>query len=104
MEDQVNGNDSTAENSIARVVGMCVKMMDTARYEQDAAIPSDNDLARVATAAIKLYAARAEQTGKYPLFLTKETTATEVIVAVTEMMRSADLNAFDVNMWLRRRE
>ena len=104
MEDQVNCNDSITENSIARVVEMCVKMMDTARYEQNAAIPSDNDLARVATAAIKLYAARAEQTGKYPLFLTNDTTATEVIVAVTEMMRSADLNAFDVNMWLGRRD
>ena len=104
MEDQVDCNDSDYENSVGRVVGMCVKLMDSARYDQDVAIPSDDDLARIATAAIKLYAARAEQTGKYPCLLTKGTTATEVIVAVTEMMRFADLNAFDVNMWLGRRE
>jgi len=90
--------------SAAGVVNAFVTVMDEARHDQTTNSPSDEDLARAVTAAIKLYAARTEQTKQHPLPLTSEATATDTIIAITEMMRFADLNAFDVNMWLSRRQ
>jgi hypothetical protein len=67
-----------------------------------AAIPSD-ELARVMTAATKLYVARAEaeQTPAPPLSA-DTVTPTEVVVVVSEMMRAVNLNLFDLAMWYRR--
>jgi hypothetical protein len=87
----------------AQLVDAFVRLADAARLNRATDVPSDDELARVVTAAIKLYAARVEQTGQYPQLVENSATATETIVAVTEMMRFADLNAFDVNMWLSRR-
>lgn len=61
---------------------------------------SDEDVASVMTAAVRLYAARAEARDQYPAPLVAEkVTATDVAVAVSEMVRVADLNMFDLSMW-----
>jgi hypothetical protein len=65
-------------------------------------IPSE-DIARVLTAAVKLYAARAEaETMPPPPVSADRTTPTEIVVTVTEMMHAANLNLFDLSMWYRR--
>ena len=96
--------DPEHKPTTAQVVNTFVTVMDEARRDQTTNRPSDEDLARAVTAAIKLYAARTEQTKRYPLPLTSEATTTDAIIAITEMMRFTDLNAFDVNMWLSRRQ
>jgi hypothetical protein len=64
---------------------------------------SDAELARAMTAAVKLYAARAEDSCEYPPPLDKaEVNATEVATMVSEMIRVVDLNMFDLSMWHRR--
>jgi hypothetical protein len=64
---------------------------------------SDADLERVITAAVKLYVAKAEGTGIYPPPVTAErVTPTEVVTVVSEMIRAAGLNLFDLSMWFRR--
>jgi hypothetical protein len=64
---------------------------------------SDAELERVMTAAVKLYAARAEDRCEYPPPLDKAAVnATEVATAVSEMIRVVDLNMFDLSMWHRR--
>ena len=64
---------------------------------------SDADLERVMTAAVKLYVAKAEAAGTYPPPVTaKEVTPTEVVTVVSEMIRTAGLNLFDLSMWFRR--
>ena len=100
MTDPNQTNDAATPDP---VVDAFVQLADEARRTQTADAPSDDGLARAMTAAVKLYAARVEQTGAHPRSLEESTTATEVIVTVSEMMRFADLNAFDVNMWLSRR-
>jgi hypothetical protein len=61
---------------------------------------SDDDIAAVLTAAVRLYAARAEACNRYPPPLQREKiTATDVAVATSEMVRVADLNMFDLSMW-----
>jgi hypothetical protein len=64
---------------------------------------SDADLERVMTAAVKLYVAKAEDAGTYPPPVTAErVTPTEVVTVVSEMIRTAGLNLFDLSMWFRR--
>ena len=62
----------------------------------DHASISDSELEAVLTAAVKLYAARAELRQELPPPLTeKEVTPTEVVVVASEMIRVVDLNPFD---------
>jgi hypothetical protein len=64
---------------------------------------SDADLERVMTAAVKLYVAKAEATGAYPPpVAADQVTPTEVVTVVSEMIRAAGLNLFDLSMWFRR--
>jgi hypothetical protein len=64
---------------------------------------SDAALEAVLTAAVKLYAARAELRQELPPPLTEsEVTPTEVVVVASEMIRVVDLNPFDLSMWYRR--
>jgi hypothetical protein len=64
---------------------------------------SDGDLERVLTAAVKLYVAKAEEGGVYlPPVTAERVTPTEVVTIVSEMIRAAGLNLFDLAMWFRR--
>jgi hypothetical protein len=61
------------------------------------------DIERVLTAAIKLYAAKAEAEAMPPPPLSADRiTPTEVVVVISEMMRAVNLNLFDLSMWYRR--
>jgi hypothetical protein len=64
---------------------------------------SDVDLERVMTATVKLYVAKAEKAGAYPPPVAAgQVTPTEVVTVVSEMIRAAGLNLFDLSMWFRR--
>ena len=64
---------------------------------------SETDLQRVLTAAVKLYVARGEADGTFlPPVAPDKVTPTEVVLVVSEMLRAADLNLFDLAMWYRR--
>ncbi len=64
---------------------------------------SDADLEGIMTATVKLYVAKAEQSGAYPPPLAADqVTPTEVVTVVSEMIRAAGLNLFDLSMWFRR--
>jgi hypothetical protein len=71
-----------------------------ARGEPDA-IP-DASLHRVLAAAVKVFAAKAEQRVEVRPFADDAVTATETVVAVCAMIRAADLSPFDVAMWFHR--
>jgi hypothetical protein len=71
--------------------------------EGAAACIGNDDLERCITAAIKLYAAKAEAEDAFPPPVTgKGVTPTEVALVVSEMMRAADISLFDLAMWYRR--
>jgi hypothetical protein len=64
---------------------------------------SDEALRRVLTAAVRVYAAKAEDVGReFAPFLENTVTATETVTAACAMIRAAGLNLFDVAMWFRR--
>jgi hypothetical protein len=64
---------------------------------------SDESLQRVLTAAVRLYAAKAEDRPReLPPFGDKPVNATEAVTAICAIMRAADINFFDLQMWYRR--
>lgn len=79
------------------------KAVDKALAEGRADAISDQELQEVFTAAVRLGFAKLETGGKVPAMLDAESvSATEVVVAVSEMIRAANLNLLDVAMWFRR--
>jgi hypothetical protein len=64
---------------------------------------SDADLERVMTAAVRLYAAKTEVDAPpaAPVAAAR-VTPTEVVVTVSDMLKAAGLNLWDVSMWFNR--
>lgn len=82
--------------------GFC-RAVDAALKRGEPGAVSDEALRRVITAAVKIYAAKAETAaGEIPPFDKRDITATEAVTAVCAMIRAVDLNLFDVAMWFRR--
>ena len=64
---------------------------------------SDAELERVMTAAVRLYAAKTETDNPPATPITPDrVTPTDVVVAVSDIIRAAGLNLWDVSMWFRR--
>ena len=66
---------------------------------------SDGDLERVLTAAVRLYAAKAEtDTPPARAITPSAVTPTDVVVTVSDLIRAAGLNLWDVSMWFNRKK
>jgi hypothetical protein len=64
----------------------------------------DAELERVMTAAVRLYAAKAETDNPPATPITPASvTPTDVVVTVSDLIRAAGLNLWDVSMWFRRK-
>ena len=75
----------------------------TTRSRGTPEVVSDESLQRVLSAAVRLYAAKAEDRAhELAPFGDKPVNATEAVTAICAIMRAADLNFFDLQMWYRR--
>jgi hypothetical protein len=77
---------------------------DAARESGDLDAITYGELERVMTAAVRLYAAKSEHVDGFPPppITAARVTATDVVVTVSEMVKTAGLNLFDLSMWFRR--
>jgi hypothetical protein len=63
----------------------------------------DAALQKIFSAAVRLYAAKWEERQReLPPFGDRPVNATEAVTAICAIMRAADLNFFDLQMWYRR--
>jgi len=63
----------------------------------------DETLQKIFSAAVRLYAAKWEERQReLPPFGNRPVNATEAVTAICAIMRAADLNFFDLQMWYRR--
>ncbi|MCH8820176.1 MAG: hypothetical protein IIB03_07645 [Acidobacteria bacterium] len=66
---------------------------------------SEESVQQLMTSAVKLFAAKVEADDRFFLPVLERDgalTATEVVVAVSEILRAVDLNPFDLAMWFNR--
>jgi len=93
---------SSAANSDTSGAAFCASADEALRCGRPDAIP-DEDLQRILSAAVRLYAAKSEDRGEeLPPFGDRPVNATEAVTVICAMMRAADLNFFDLQMWYRR--
>ena len=63
---------------------------------------SDAELERVMTAAVRLYAAKAEGDTPPAVVTPAQVTPTDIVVTVSALIRAVGLNLWDVSMWFNR--
>jgi len=80
-----------------------IRAVEAALAANDLSRVSDEELARVMTAAVRLFAAKADVVGNKPVPVEPEKlTPTDVVVTVTELIRAVGLNLWDLSMWVQR--
>jgi hypothetical protein len=80
----------------------CALAEDAIRSGKPDQVP-DDVLQRVFSAAVRLYTAKwEERQQELPPFGDRPVNATEAVTAICAIMRAADLNFFDLQMWYRR--
>ena len=98
-------SSSTATDNVAgaeRGAAFCAAVDDALKNGKPDAVP-DESLQRVLSAAVKLYAAKSEDREReLAPFGDRPVNATEAVTAICAIMRAADLNFFDLQMWYRR--
>ena len=93
---------STNGDVAASSAAFCASTDDALTNGNPDAIP-DESLQRVLSAAVRLYAAKSEYRAReLPPFGDRPVNATEAVTAICAMMRAADINFFDLQMWYRR--
>jgi hypothetical protein len=63
---------------------------------------SDAELEQVMTAAVRLYAAKAEGDNPPAVVASDRVTPTDIVVTVSALIRAVGLNLWDVSMWFNR--
>jgi hypothetical protein len=93
----------TVKDDVADCVSaFCASAEDALARGRPQDVP-DESLQRVLSAAVRLYAAKSEDRAQeLPPFGERPVNATEAVTAICAIMRAADLNFFDLQMWYRR--
>jgi hypothetical protein len=96
------GTSSSRTSGDDAGAAFCAAVDDAFRHGTPEAV-SDESLQRVLSAAVRLYAAKTEDRAQeLAPFGDKPVNATEAVTAICAIMRAADLNFFDLQMWYRR--
>jgi len=96
-------NSAAAKADIADpVAAFCAQAEDALKRGKPDQV-ADETLQRVLSAAVRLYAAKWEdRAAELAPFGDRPVNATEAVTAICAIMRAADLNFFDLQMWYRR--
>jgi hypothetical protein len=95
---------AASAGGFAAAAEACAAAAERALADGGAAGVADGAIERVLTAAVKLYAAKAEAQAGTPRapVAADRVTPTEVVTVVSEMLRAVDVSLFDLAMWYRR--
>ncbi len=80
-----------------------MSLLEAERTDPASRTLSDEQLASMMTALVRLYAARVEASGVFPKVITQEATATDALLVACEIVGYHDINMFDFTMWYDRR-
>lgn len=98
--------DSAAAGKLDAAAADALAIAEAAVAAGDTRALSDETIQRLITAGIRLFAHKVEQEGRHfsPLTGPDAVTPTDAAVTVTELLRTVNLNLFDLSMWAGRRE
>jgi hypothetical protein len=95
-------NSPAVKSDIDDAAAFCERAEQALSSGKPDAVP-DDVLQRVFSAAVRLYTAKWEdRAAELPPFGDQPVNATEAVTAICAIMRAADLNFFDLQMWYRR--
>jgi hypothetical protein len=96
-------NSSSAQADVANAAEAFCAFTEQAIQDGRPDLIADGILQGVLSAAVRLYAAKWEiRAQELAPFGDRPVNATEAVTAICAMMRAADLNFFDLQMWYRR--
>jgi len=97
-------SSSDGGGSADRTIEAAFSAVMTALNEGGSEKISPEAVQQLLTAGAKLYCRKLSEGDEYfgPFLAGETVTATEAVVAVAEFMRAADLNTFDLAMWMSR--
>lgn len=100
----MSSSDTGAAPDIDAAASQALAAAEKALAEGSTESISDETVQRLLTAGTRLFANKLEMEDRFFLpFTSREAaTATDVVVTVSEMLRAANLNTFDLAMWFRR--
>ena len=100
----MSSSEKGADGGIAGAAEAAWAEAQWALAEDRTAEISDHTVQQLLTAGAKLFAKKIELEDRYfdPFTAPGVTTATDVVTTVSEMLRAADLNTFDLSMWFNR--
>ena len=95
---------SSSSNQLEAAAETAFRAAEAALADDATGEISDVAVQQLLTAGARLFARKMELEERYfPPFTSPDaTTATEVATTVSEMLRAADLNTFDLSMWFNR--
>jgi hypothetical protein len=88
----------SAFSSIEHSAEVLSALEDVATNGQPDAIDRE-ELQRLIVAAVRLFAAKAETDGPFPVAPPGVLTATEVMVAAGALLKAANVNVFELGLW-----
>jgi hypothetical protein len=88
---------SSSETSTVQGADAAIALL--AQVAESGASIADRDLTRLITAAVKLYASAVERAGSEPSPVDGTIATTEAMVLACALVRSQDLNPFDLALW-----
>ena len=101
----INGKQACVGDAAAGFAAAFAELAERSFATGDLSLVSDDDLARVMTAAVRLYAAKVDHEGKViPPVIAEHVTPTDAVVMATALIRAAGLNLWDLSMWFQRPE
>jgi hypothetical protein len=96
-------SSATVQGDIAASAGEFCSLAEEAVKNGAPDLVPDEVLQRVLSAAVRLYTAKCEgRPRELAPFGERPVNATEAVTAICAIMRAADLNFFDLQMWYRR--
>jgi hypothetical protein len=84
-----------ASTQLSEAIAKALAQGDSASIEQE-------DIARAIGALANIFSLKVEREGVFPPVPPNTINATDAVVLITELLKAADLNVFDLAMWTRR--
>lgn len=104
MEASLSSPDPSTEAGLEEASERLLRMTEAVLASGSVEAVSDETVQRLMTAAVLLYSRKCDHEERvfFPFAGQSVVSATDIVVVVSELLRSANLNTYDLALWLQR--